>query len=116
MANPYNVALQLDDHQHADRVVRFRACHPVRRRRAVPQARQKRKTPRSRRFTRNVQAGRLNPAGLRLPYGADSQAAAGEFLGGIDWPTDASGMRRQLSPAADIASDRAVVPKCQFQT
>jgi hypothetical protein len=27
-------------------------------------------------------------------------------LGGIDWPTDASGMRRQLSPAADIASDR----------
>jgi hypothetical protein len=24
----------------------------------------------------------------------------------IDWPTDASGMRRQLSPAADIASDR----------
>jgi anti-sigma factor ChrR (cupin superfamily) len=26
--------------------------------------------------------------------------------GFIDWPTDASGMRRQLSPAADIASDR----------
>jgi hypothetical protein len=24
----------------------------------------------------------------------------------IDWPTDASGMRRQLSPAADTASDR----------
>jgi hypothetical protein len=26
--------------------------------------------------------------------------------GFIDWPTDASGMRRQFSPAADIASDR----------
>jgi hypothetical protein len=26
--------------------------------------------------------------------------------GFIDWPTDASGMWRQLSPAADIAFDR----------
>jgi hypothetical protein len=26
--------------------------------------------------------------------------------GFIDWPRDASGMRRQLSPATDIASDR----------
>ena len=51
---------------------------------------------------------------------ANSQACAGVFLwmasrGGrravifgsaVDWPTDASGIRRQLSPAADTASDR----------
>jgi hypothetical protein len=30
----------------------------------------------------------------------------GPKQGFIDWPTDASGMRRQLSLAADIASDR----------
>jgi hypothetical protein len=33
-------------------------------------------------------------------------AFTGPKQGFIDWPTDASGMRRQLSPAADIASNR----------
>jgi hypothetical protein len=49
------------------------------------------------------------------PRGRDQEAASearGEAWssrpkqGFSDWPTDASGMRRQLSPAADIASDR----------
>ena len=34
---------------------------------------------------------------------SDHELAKQDF---IDWPTDASRMRRQLSPAADIASDR----------
>jgi hypothetical protein len=33
-------------------------------------------------------------------------AFTGPKQGFIDWPTDASGMRRQLSLAADIASNR----------
>jgi hypothetical protein len=46
------------------------------------------------------------PGAPGLPGRREIERSATAKQGFIDCPTDASGMRRQLSPAADIASDR----------